>query len=624
MDFNMLPGQTNNEVIVSEALVNSSVSTDSKLMKKVEGEEYTFEGVFGELGVRNRNGRIYTESEYIPQIEALRDKISKKKLLGELDHPRNFETSLKNASHVIEDISYNKESGQIHGRIKLLNTDSGKNAKALVDAGVPLHISSRAAGEVSEKGYVKLKKLFTYDLVADPGFANAELKRVYESVKSDYDPIEFINESLGLVDENVKIYLPDNTNQEKIQESEMDDTYLKESDFDQYTVHLKNEISSIHEKIDALTESISNAKTEGDDTVDENLTNEVEVLKKYVGKMRDQLNNLSSYVNENAITLDKLIEHNDLIVEHVFANRKYMKYIAENADANILMTEHVAQKGNVIAEYVDYMKGRFNTLSNFTEEEIVENLNSVSDYTQYLRENIELVGDFTQYITEKFNASESAQQKPADKTQQIDENLNENEDFSADSEDSVDTYKELINEKLNSFQSTQKQKVELDGEDYHFLRFVNESKKEEFQSLNEDEQAKLVKSFKTNKGRYFGEADVNQIWEHTLNPVVKLDYINNMPSNYKKIWENLSESTQGKIHAQAEGYKLETAYEIKSFWDSRDLRETSPQMEKIETVNESDIQVEDDKKEFVPGSINESYANSLIDEMKRRFGTKTY
>jgi len=39
---------------------------------------------------------------------------------------------------------------------------------------------------------VKIKQLFTYDLVADPGFANAELKRVNESYG-------FYDNSLGYI-----------------------------------------------------------------------------------------------------------------------------------------------------------------------------------------------------------------------------------------------------------------------------------------------------------------------------------------------------------------------------------------------------------------------------------------
>ena len=142
---------------------------------------YVLEGVFGEIDKLNRNNRIYTEDEYLPQVESLQAKIKSSKLLGELDHPQNFDISLKNVSHIIEELRYDKDKKQILGKIRLLDTDAGKQAKALVDAGVPLHISSRAAGTVESNGKVKIKQLFTYDLVADPGFANAELKRVNES-----------------------------------------------------------------------------------------------------------------------------------------------------------------------------------------------------------------------------------------------------------------------------------------------------------------------------------------------------------------------------------------------------------------------------------------------------------
>jgi hypothetical protein len=63
----------------------------------------------------------------------------------------------------------------------------------LVDTGVPISISSRAAGVVGENKKVQIKRIFTYDLVADPGFENARLNK--------------INESLGYEnDENLVIY----------------------------------------------------------------------------------------------------------------------------------------------------------------------------------------------------------------------------------------------------------------------------------------------------------------------------------------------------------------------------------------------------------------------------------
>ena len=155
--------------------------------KKGDDGAYVLEGIFGEIDKKNRNNRIYTESEYVPQIESLQSKISSSKLLGELDHPQTFDVSLKNVSHIIEELSYDSETKQVKGKIRLLDTEAGRQAKALVDAGVPLQISSRAAGTVESNGTVKIKQLFTYDLVADPGFENAELKRVNESFGFDND-----------------------------------------------------------------------------------------------------------------------------------------------------------------------------------------------------------------------------------------------------------------------------------------------------------------------------------------------------------------------------------------------------------------------------------------------------
>ena len=141
-------------------------SDNNASFQKSANGDYILEGIFSEIGKKNKNNRVYDEAEFIPHVEALAKLVEQKKVLGELDHPKNFEVSLKNVSHVIEEIFYDKANKQVRGKIKLLDTDAGKQAKALVDAGIPIHISSRAAGQVSEGGHVKVKRLFTYDLVA--------------------------------------------------------------------------------------------------------------------------------------------------------------------------------------------------------------------------------------------------------------------------------------------------------------------------------------------------------------------------------------------------------------------------------------------------------------------------
>ena len=173
-----------------------------KKINESEGSQqgYFLEGVFAELDTLNRNKRIYPKEEYLKHLSYLRDDIKKgEPLLGELDHPEDrFEVKLKEASHKIVDLWYDADSNCVMGKIELLNTPNGKLAQSLVDQGIPLHISSRAAGTVGNDSKVSIQQIYTYDLVCKPGFAGAVLHRVNESEgvnKYDSETSKFLEES---------------------------------------------------------------------------------------------------------------------------------------------------------------------------------------------------------------------------------------------------------------------------------------------------------------------------------------------------------------------------------------------------------------------------------------------
>lgn len=207
--------------IIGNTTVNALSLNEAETVKN--NNQYYLEGVFADLsGKENRNGRIYTPEEYLPHLEYLRNDILKGDgLLGELDHPEDrFEVNLKEASHQIVDIWYVPEKKQVMGKIKLLNTPNGQLAKALVDDGVPLHISSRSAGSVDPNSHkVNIQQMFTFDLVAKPGFAEAILHRVNENAsvkKYSNDTVNYLNKNLqtnslnaapqfGIINENVSI-----------------------------------------------------------------------------------------------------------------------------------------------------------------------------------------------------------------------------------------------------------------------------------------------------------------------------------------------------------------------------------------------------------------------------------
>ena len=165
--------------------------------------KYIFSGVFTACSVPghvviNRNNRSYPEKEVLRHLGYLREMIKQSgSILGELDHPEGrFDIQLKEASHKITDLWYDQTNHNVMGKLEILDTPNGKIAQELVDAGYPLFVSSRAAGDVDEKTHeVEIAQIFTYDIVCTPGFAEAKLERVNESLGTA--TAKYLNESVS-------------------------------------------------------------------------------------------------------------------------------------------------------------------------------------------------------------------------------------------------------------------------------------------------------------------------------------------------------------------------------------------------------------------------------------------
>jgi hypothetical protein len=144
-------------------------------------------GEFGRVGVPTQNGRRYSESLMGREIKRLTEDLKARRVLGELDHPSDGKTSLKRVSHVVTDLWI--ENGIVMGEAEILGTTEGKQLRALIDANIPIGVSSRgfgstkpAADEESAEDVQDDFVLKTYDFVADPAVKTAIPGITMESV----------------------------------------------------------------------------------------------------------------------------------------------------------------------------------------------------------------------------------------------------------------------------------------------------------------------------------------------------------------------------------------------------------------------------------------------------------
>lgn len=165
------------------------LQTPEGVLMRLKG---TFAGPFDDT--KNRNGRTYDFTNYYSQVQTLMPKIKKKSLLGELEHVKRRQCKYGNVSHRINEIEWDPTTSTFIGTIDILDTPSGRIAYGIAKAGSPLYISSRAIGVVDPKtGKTTLLKLVTYDLVCEPGFANAEFLPV--GATQINESVCYVNES---------------------------------------------------------------------------------------------------------------------------------------------------------------------------------------------------------------------------------------------------------------------------------------------------------------------------------------------------------------------------------------------------------------------------------------------
>jgi hypothetical protein len=490
--------------------------------------------------------------------------------------------------------------------------------------------------------------MFTYDLVADPGFANAELSRVNEAFGFEMD------DTLGLYEMPYDARLAESfEDHEKIDENKQTQNINKSSkmntkenisveDFNEYTKIVKNEIENlkkqisesntssvtesneslvkytetIAKRVNQIQENLGSLKENYDHLVSHNdyIVENLEKVKDYAEMVGEKSNQGINYTEKLAESVDRGINYTEKLAESVDHLIEYTKMVAEKADSGISYAERIAESVDSSIEYQNHVTKEINerfTYQTYINEQvdniishtdyIVEGCDSIIKYSEYLKENQASLTGYMDYVVKGLNEGASNTSSSTDNKSRniIDTRVNE----------SANDFENEINSRVDAIlESAKSQKDEEKKSKMHFFNFLSESKRNEFESLTAEVQEKIVDLFENTK--WYGSTDANRIWESAFTkPVAKNDWLANMPNRYAEAWNSLNESQKNAIKAQASVRVLDTQYQIDSFWSSRDLRVSKVEStEPVAPINES-------SKYETP----QDYMDTVAAELKRRF-----
>ena len=606
-----------------------------------QGPKYILEGVFAELDKLNRNQRIYPKNEYLKHLAYLRDDIKKgEPLLGELDHPDDrFEVKLKEASHRVIDLWYDEKQNVVMGKIELLNTPNGKLAQSIVDQGIPLHISSRAAGSVNADNTVSIQQIYTYDLVCKPGFAGAVLHRVNESA----DAPKYTNDVRNFLQSSYKMESMNAAPQYGFVNEDMSVSEIKAS------ANLRNEAKElqINNQIEINVEDMTkplNENTNPDQTVGKPLTisgNGASALgiptalegddNKDDDKKKEDVSDKAPDANDKPAESSDNKKEDGEDEKCPKCGKNPCKCDDKKEDDGKKEKKSVSEEENKdddkdddSKEDGDGSKGEGEDKSDSGVEIIeVEAEFEGDDKDDDMIKDVEPdFGDDDEDEDKEGEDKEgegdkSSKDKPKeeDKTEEAErtvdcngskdkssEKLYDNEKAKKEADKLADEAKDEIEEREDklmkklddlraAIEKKSKSKEESKNESlimaqYPASMMMNESNFAEFVGLSESQKSKVVDYLRDNN--FADKKSINENWKNGVNYVAETPaWLKYAPENYKALYEAASDTVKKSIATTASYLLFENQYDINSFWENSGLASANER----KLLNESFVNV---------------------------------
>lgn len=523
---------------------------------KNPSEGVRLSGVFGVCGVKNQNNRIYDKANYAAMVESLQKVIATEGCPGELEHPNNFNINLENVSHKIESIEMN-EDGTITGTILLLNTPKGKIAQAIVEGGLPLYISSRGAGTITNEGRVNLTSLKTYDLVGTPGFSQAKL------TLKENQTVESLNESLD--DGNIMWAIVEGEDSsDDLLDLDSDDKKSDDKKSDDKKSDDKKKEDKEEEKEEKKSEEKSDdsekeekKKKDNKDNKDSKVT--MEELKKSIDALADKVTTLEAQLHVAQESAQPNYNAIEMWIKEEFApsfknevSESVKKYVNEEF-ANKVQNWICEEFANEINEWVE----------NDVATELNENLKSYvnEEFAEHLQGWIveEFGGQVDKWVTEEFGG-------------QVDKWVTE--EFAGTVENWIaEEYSTVVENWINDEYAPILENRINESVNENVAQYISENN-----AARLDEIDSLLETLSDDKN-----SAVAELVKETkaADKYANIYAVKNMPAEFVPSWNMIDEARKDEIVRSSKMYDFTKEGVLESFWGSVDFEK------KQEVIKES-------------------------------------